>query len=262
MTPASAAVGHRDPARVLWSLTAAGWLVLVALEFVPRGELTHAAHAVAGLRAAAPDLPLLLAAFAAGWVVMVAAMMLPTTVPMARMFTVVTARQPGASGVRSAFYGAYLAVWLAFAAVALAAAVGLHRLLPAVPPDLALAGALGLAGAFQFSPLKQRCLTACREPAAFLFAHYRRGLAGAWHVGVRHPLSCLGCCWALMLVMFATGAADLAWMLGLTAVMVAEKVAPWGHRIVAPVGVLLLATAGYLVIGDPGALPAAGTHTH
>jgi predicted metal-binding membrane protein len=75
-----------------------------------------------------------------------------------------------------------------------------------------------------------------------LWEFYGRGPSGAWRLGLRHALYCLGCCWALMLVMFATGVGSLLWMLGLTAVMVAEKVTPWGARLVVPVGVLILAS--------------------
>jgi len=253
---------HRDAARLLWGLTGAAWLVLLALRLVPHGHLAHPAHAVAGV-AAGVAWPLVIAAFAGGWLVMVAAMMLPTTVPMARMFTVVSAGHHAPAPARAAFYMAYIALWLAFAAVAFASAVGLQLLTGDAPHGLILAGALALAGAFQFSPLKQRCLTACREPAAFLFAHYRRGVAGAWSVGLRHAGSCLGCCWALMLVMFATGTADLAWMLGLTAVMVAEKTTRWGPRLVAPVGIALLAIAAVLAVGDLATLGTAErVHDH
>jgi predicted metal-binding membrane protein len=79
-----------------------------------------------------------------------------------------------------------------------------------------------------------------------LMTHYRGGVRGGWTVGVRHGLNCLGCCWALMLVMFATGVGSLLWMVALTAVMVAEKVAPQGARLVRPVAVLL-AVAGVVV---------------
>lgn len=260
--PPGAPPRHRDPAPLLWGLTGAAWLLLLALEFVPLGHLAHAAHATAGLADGARSGSLVLVLFAAGWLVMVTAMMLPTTVPMARMFTVVSARRGSPGPVRAAFFGAYLAVWAGFAAVALAGAVGVRLLTGQAPPGLVLAGALALAGAFQFSPLKERCLTACREPAAFLFAHYRRGVRGAWSVGLRHAWSCLGCCWALMLVMFATGVADLAWMLGLTAVMVVEKTGRFGPRIVAPVGVALLAAAVVLALGELATLGTAQPAGH
>lgn len=251
----------RDPGKILWALTGAGWMVIVALEFVPDGHLAHPAHAAGGLGNGVAALPLTLAAFTGGWLVMVTAMMLPTTVPMARMFTTVSARQESTGPVRSVFFGAYFVIWLAFGVAGLAGATALQYLARGVRPDLLLAGAFALAGAFQFSSLKQRCLAVCRNPGAFLFAHYRRGTGGAWEVGVRHALACLGCCWALMLVMFATGVADLAWMLGLTAVMVVEKVTRWGHRITAPVGIALLTAAVLLTVTGIGP-PVSDMHTH
>jgi predicted metal-binding membrane protein len=105
-----------------------------------------------------------------------------------------------------------------------------------------LGGVLVLAGGFQFSELKKACLTACRSPASLLWQHYRQGVRAAWTLGVHHALRCLGCCWALMLVMFATGAGSLAWMLLLTGLMVAEKTTAWGARLVRPAGVALIAS--------------------
>ncbi len=248
------ATDHRrhDPAGILWALTAVGWAAMLALVLVPGGMLGMPAMAAQGLAAGRTAPALTLAAFTGGWLVMVAAMMLPTTVPFGRAFGVVAARQGGA-GTQIVFFCAYLAVWLAFGGVGLAAAAAVGHLTRGAAPDLVLAGALALAGAFQFAPLKRRCLTLCRDPRAFLFAHYRRGRGAAWSIGVRHALSCVGCCWALMLVMFATGVGGLVWMLGLTAVMVAEKLAPWGRRIAAPVGIaLLVAAALFAVIGFRG----------
>ncbi|MDN5917269.1 MAG: DUF2182 domain-containing protein [Pseudonocardia sp.] len=226
MTSSTPRSVRRDPAPILWTLTGLGWVVVVASTVLPGGHLLHPGGAVMGLSGGMGSLPAptALAVFLTGWLVMLAAMMLPTTVPMARMFTVVSGRVPTRRPVRVTSFAAYVAVWSGFALLALGAALALQPLLREARPGLVLAGALGLAGVFQFSPLKKRCLTLCRDPAAFLFSHYRRGLRGAWALGTRHALSCLGCCWALMLVMFAAGAADLLWMLGLTAVMVAEKV--------------------------------------
>ncbi len=99
-----------------------------------------------------------------------------------------------------------------------------------------------LAGAYQFTPLKHRCLDKCRSPFSFVVEHWqgRRERWQAFQLGIHHGLFCVGCCWALMLLMFATGVGSLVWMLALTAVMVIEKTSRWGARLVAPVGVALL----------------------
>jgi len=180
------------------------------------------------------------------WTVMVGAMMLPTMLPMARLVHAVTAPHTNAVSERTGLYAAYLAVWMLFGLGAVAFDSGVHWLVEVSPwlhhhEGLILAGALLVGGAFQFSPLKDACLTACRTPMSMLWQHYRRGAGSTWRLGVAHALSCLGCCWALMLIMFATGVGSLAWMLGLTAVMVMEKTAPWGHRLVAVTGLGLIA---------------------
>ena len=105
-----------------------------------------------------------------------------------------------------------------------------------------------LAGAFQFTPLKDACLRACRHPASFLRRHYRRGPGGAFALGARHGMFCVGCCWALMLVMFAAGAVSLIWMAALTALMVHEKTRPSGARTVPLTGVVLLAAGSTLML--------------
>jgi predicted metal-binding membrane protein len=158
------------------------------------------------------------------------------------------------------FLLAYFVVWTGFAVAALASDGLLHVLVERwrwldTRPWLIAGSVLALAGAFQFSPLKERCLDACRSPLGFLWRYYRRGAWSAWRLGLRHGLFCLGCCWALMLVMFAVGLGNLVWMAVLTGVMVIEKTMPWGRRLVPVVGVVLL-TWGGLVLVRPGWLPA------
>ena len=102
---------------------------------------------------------------------------------------------------------------------------------------------LAIAGGFQFSSLKERCLSKCRHPAPYLLAHYRRGAGGGFRLGFGHGLFCLGCCWALMLVMFAAGVAVLWWMAVLTAVMVYEKTGRHGEALTPLVGIALLGLA-------------------
>jgi predicted metal-binding membrane protein len=164
------------------------------------------------------------------------------------------------------FLGGYLVVWTVFGVLALLGDAGLHRVVDAWPwledhEQLILAGALGLAGAVQFTGLKDRCLRQCRRPYAFLLHKRLQGVTGPMRLGVDHGVFCVGCCWALMVVMFAVGAAEITWMLALTAVMVYEKTAPRGERLVPVVGVALLVLAA-IVAFDPAWLPSALSAAH
>jgi predicted metal-binding membrane protein len=141
--------------------------------------------------------------------------------------------------------------------VAVLGDAGLHRLVHAWPwlearPHLIAGSVLVMAGAFQFSELKSRCLRACRHPGPFLLRHYDRGPRAAFRLGVAHGRFCLGCCWALMLVGFAAGVANLWWMAALTALMVFEKAGRGGERGVAPIGAGLIAL-GILTLIAPEA---------
>ncbi len=200
-----------------------------------------------------------LALFLVAWQVHIAAMMLPTTLPMVGLYRQVAAGQPRSRLARASFLVGYLVVWTAFglaALVVMALLEGLgqhwHWLHPR--PEWLAGGTLVLAGAFQFSGLKERCLDKCRAPRAFLLSHYRRGVAGGFALGLRHGAFCLGCCWALMLVMVIVGIANLAWMAPLAALMLYEKVGRHGARLARPVGGLLI-LLGLLVMVDPAWLP-------
>jgi predicted metal-binding membrane protein len=258
----------RDPAPALWAAAGVGWLLLVGVAVFAPG-LAHDAHLLTaddtdGLLTAAGLLVIMMA-----WLVMVVAMMLPSTVPMMRMFTRVTADVGNRRRVRATFLLAYLAVWFGFAIAALIGSLAFQALVEhswlGGRDDLVLALLLAVAAVGQFMPLTRRCLRVCRDPRTFLISHYRRGVGAAWALGVRHGLSCLGCCWALMLIMFATGVGSVWWMVALTAVMVAEKTTRWGTALVVPVGVVLLYASAVLALGDlaPEPLhddPAAGLH--
>jgi predicted metal-binding membrane protein len=186
---------------------------------------------------------------------MVAAMMLPSTVPLVRLFATTSARQPHAGVRLVVFVSGYLAVWTAFGWLALAFDTAVHRGVDAWPwldthPSLVLAAVLGLAGAFQFSSMKDRCLKTCRHPAAYLLAHYRRGGAAAFSLGWGHGLFCLGCCWALMLVAFAAGMTDLRLMAAFTALMAYEKVGRHGNFVAHQAGVALMIIAVIVAVGS------------
>ncbi len=232
------------PPAVLAGIACAWALVIAAQASGAGGAVHHDALIHSGLPAGAA-----LAVFLVAWQAMVAAMMLPTALPLIRLFGATSARQPRPRAAMAAFLGGYAAVWSAFGALAFIGDAGLHALVDRSPwlearPWLIAGGVLALAGAFQFSGLKDACLHKCRHPAAYLWSHYERGAGGAFRLGRGHGVYCLGCCWALMLVMFAAGVASLWWMAALTALMVFEKTAPAGARAVpyAGAGLLVLAT--------------------
>jgi predicted metal-binding membrane protein len=172
---------------------------------------------------------------------------------MVRMFETATAHVPHRRRTVAAFLGGYAAVWSAFGLLAFAGDAALHQGVDSwawlSDHDWAIApSVLLLAGAFQFSSLKDACLRACRHPASFMRRHYRRGASGGFALGARHGLFCVGCCWALMLVMFAAGVASLIWMAALTALMVHEKTRPSGARTVPLTGAVLLAAGSTLML--------------
>jgi len=185
---------------------------------------------------------------ALAWVLMIAAMMLPTTLPILELFRRMTRERADGRALLAAVIGGYLVAWLAFGLVAHAADAGVHALgarYPAVSLNGWLIGAavVALAGAFQFSALKYRCLDQCHTPLGFVLQrwHGRRPLAEAFRIGIDHGAFCVGCCWALMLLMFVVGAGSIGLMLLLALVMAAEKNLPWGKRLRTPLGATLLA---------------------
>jgi len=189
-----------------------------------------------------------LPAFLLSWQVMLAAMMLPSSMPLVRLFAKASARQPRPRAAMAGFLGGYALVWTAFGALAFTFDMGVHATVDASPwlqdrTWLLAAGVLALAGAFQFSSVKYACLDKCRHPAQFMFRFYKRGPRGGLELGLRHGAFCLGCCWALMLVMFSVGVASVLAMALLTVVMVYEKTQPRGRQVVPAAGVTLLATA-------------------
>lgn len=208
-----------------------------------------------------PPLPVALLLFVLAWLVMIAAMMLPSTIPMMRLFASVSSAQPRPARMLTCFIGGYVAVWLAFGAIAFCGDVLVHRIVDRVAPLAAhpwwiAAGTLAIAGAFQFTQLKDHCLRACRLPANVLLRYYRRGGRAAFSLGLRHGLFCTGCCWALMLVGFGAGFAVLWWMAALTALMTYEKIAMRG-RVAVPLAGGTLLLWSLLVAAHPAWLPAA-----
>ncbi len=247
---------------VLLAVVAAAWVIAIAAELTGRAQWVHHHELLAG------GWPVWwsVGVFLVAWQIHVAAMMLPSTLPLVALFRRASARQDHPRAARAAFLGAYLAVWTVFGFAALGGDAVLHAAAHRYPaldqPQLIGAGVLLLAGLFQFSALKDRCLQQCRHPAVFLTAHYRRGVGAAWRLGLRHGLFCLGCCWALMLVMFAVGIANLAWMAPFALLMIWEKTGPGGDRGAVPIGIALIGL-GALVMLDPAWMPdLIGRHAH
>jgi predicted metal-binding membrane protein len=187
------------------------------------------------------------AAYAGGWVLMLAAMMLPTTLPVLAVLERMTMRRADRRRLMALAVAGYLAAWGGFGVAAHLADLGL---LAAVRQSAWAtfngwaigAAVLALAGAFQFSALKRRCLERCRTPVGHVMRHWR-GVSPAreaWGLGLAHGVFCVGCCWALMLIMFVVGTGNVGWMLLIGLVMAAEKNFPWGARLSAPLGVGLI----------------------
>ena len=190
-----------------------------------------------------------------GWVLMTTAMMLPTTLPLLEAFRRLIRLRPERQVLLVLVIGGYLATWCLFGIAAHGLDGVLRSLVPLSDRLSANGWILGaivfaVAGLFQFSSLKYRCLEKCRAPLSFVIRRwngqnvYRQALM----LGLDHGAYCVGCCWALMLLMFVLGTGSVGWMFLLGAVMAAEKNLPFGGRLAAPLGVFLLVTASLIVI--------------
>jgi predicted metal-binding membrane protein len=183
------------------------------------------------------------------WVVMMAGMMLPSAAPALLLYTGVVRKSPEAASASArahAFAGGYLTIWTAFSLLVTALQLLLRHWLLLTPMmetgDRIFAGALLLlAGAYQLTPYKGACLKSCRAPVQFIVQHWKPGVSGAFRLGLEHGLHCLGCCWALMLLMFVGGVMNL-WCIGLLTVFVLlEKLAPLGAQGGRVSGLLIIA---------------------
>ena len=185
------------------------------------------------------------------WAVMMTAMMLPTAAPLVLLYASAMRRNADVRAPARRVYAlaaGYVFVWTLFSLAATALQRVLARglvLTPMMEPATPLAGAaiLAIASVYQLTPLKRACLRACRSPLGFMMQRWRDGVAAAFRLGVEHGTHCLGCCWALMLILFAGGVMNLVVILALTAWVLVEKLAPFGERTATASGVLLLAIA-------------------
>jgi predicted metal-binding membrane protein len=193
--------------------------------------------------------------FIASWTIMTLAMMLPSSLPVIAILHVIARERADRLLLLTLTVLGYMIVWVSFGALVLIVFASWQRLqasnawlaahVPAGAPLLLL-----LAGAFQFSSLKYKCLEKCRSPFAFVMAHWQgtRQRWQAFRLGIDQGIFCVGCCWALMLLMFVVGAGSLVWMLILALIMAIEKNVRWGRRLSAPVGVALLVWGAILLV--------------
>jgi predicted metal-binding membrane protein len=176
--------------------------------------------------------------FVASWTVMMTAMMLPSAIPMIGLYDA-TQRGEATTVPKGVPVAVFTLVYLVMWAVSGIPVYVANTFLMALSPRAFAYGVTAIllaAGVFQLSPLKRACLRVCRSPLGFLLGHWRAGLRGSLALGWSHAMYCLGCCWALMLVLVAAGAMGLAWVLLIAAIVAAEKLLPRGEWIARATG--------------------------
>ena len=176
------------------------------------------------------------------WWLMMAAMMLPSAAPAVLLYARVRHMRGGDGPIAQTwvFLIGYLGLWLLFS---LAAAVTQHLLVGAsmiLDSPVAQGALLIAAGVYQLSPLKTACLGECRSPAQFISRHWRPGWTGTLRLGLLHGAYCVGCCWALMLLLFVGGVMNLLWVVALAAIVAAEKLVPKGEWLARATGAGLI----------------------
>jgi len=235
----------------VFSLVAASWWWLWAVHGPASGHSGHLA-----LSKATASQSLTLAPVFAMWVAMMVAMMLPPVLPWIWFFAE-TSRPSPEDGVRwgrvTLFTSGYFTVWAGGSLLAALLQLWLNSAGLLVNQEggklaagLVGAGVLALAGIYQLTPLKSACLRHCRSPLTYFLRSWRDGPAGAYSMGTRHGLFCLGCCWALMGVAFAVGVMNFFWMALLTVLLSIEKIAPGGEKLSRVTGIFLLAWSAWV----------------
>lgn len=193
------------------------------------------------------------------WAIMMVAMMLPSALPMILLYARVAGQREAAGALPPTFVfvGAYVAVWVAFSAIAAGAqwaltSIGMvndaMRFGDRLPGGLLLIAA----GLYQLTPLKRVCLSHCRSPFEFLTLHWRAGYRGALGMGLHHGAYCVGCCWFVMALLFVGGVMNLAWVAAIAAFVLAEKVLPVGPRVSQVAGVVAILAGGLFVASAVG----------
>lgn len=270
-TPLQGTVAHRAPLSLpRLALTLSGPIALVLLSWIYLAMMIGDMSILPGMgnmpaMAGMTDMkrqsgfdPLPLLGLFLMWSVMMAAMMLPTAMPMILSF----ARMQTADHQRGAlvlsvfiFAGGYVAAWTGFSIAATLLQTGLGGLSLLSPKMMKVmsgplaGGILILAGIYQFTPLKQACLRQCQSPIRFLMTQWREGSSGAFNMGLRHGAFCVGCCWALMALLFVTGVMNTVWIIAITAYVLMEKMIPHSALVSKGIGAGMIAMGIWFIVG-------------
>jgi predicted metal-binding membrane protein len=245
-TPAHLRDARRDRTILFGSLGAlaiVAWMALWWWEGSPY-------RAFLGHQGGVGPLPVEAALFSVGWVLMIVAMMLPSSIPLVLTFAGLVRRRHAPTQLVLLLLAGYLVVWTGFGFAAWVLDRGIHAAVDTLPwlaehPQLVLGATLLVAGLWQFSPVRDRCLDECRSPLGFV-ANRWRGTAErreSFAMGMAHGAFCVGCCWSLMLVMFGVGLGSLVLMLVLGGLTAIEKNLPSGRRLTHPLGIALVLAA-------------------
>jgi predicted metal-binding membrane protein len=235
---------------LLMVLPAVCWLWIVVMARDMYGPMTGAS---AWMMTPNWDVPHLLLLWAM-WTVMMTGMMLPSASPLVLLYGAIARRS--AQGTANRIYAlaaGYLIVWTVFSLGATALQRGLAALLlvsPMMEITSSRAGAmlLLLAGVYQLTPIKHACLRTCQSPLGFFMSRWRSGWSGAFGMGLEHGAYCVGCCWALMLLLFVGGVMNLTVIVVLTVFVAFEKLAPLGQHGARISGMLLMAVGFWMFL--------------
>jgi predicted metal-binding membrane protein len=242
---------------VVLPLVSWAWIVLMSRDMY--GPMTGAS---AWTMTARWDMPHLLLLWAM-WAVMMVGMMLPSASPMLLLYGVVARRVPSGRSAGAQVYAlasGYLIVWAAFSFGATALQRMLAELLLVSPMMEITSPRLGgtllvIAGVYQLTPIKYTCLRNCRSPLGLLMSGWRSGMSGAFRMGIKHGAYCVGCCWALMLLLFAGGVMNLIVIAALTLFVAFEKLAPFGLLGARISGILLILAGSWMILHSPVHVP-------
>lgn len=231
-------------------LASAAWVALWFADDFANGALHvhHLGHH-AGVSAS------ILVLFTGGWAVMIVAMMLPTTLPIISIFHKIAHTREDRLFLVGLVVIGYIIIWASFGVIVYLVYLPLQLVVNSIPffknnTWVGVPALLIFAGLFQFTSLKYRCLDKCRSPFSFVIEHWqgRQHKWQAFRLGIDNGVFCVGCCWALMLLMFIVGFGSVGWMFVLALIMAIEKNVSWGRRISTPLGIVLVSWGIILLV--------------